>query len=281
VPSAIVAATTAPVGTGSTAAPVVLGPDLWVPEFSPPRRSESISKLALALSKAQGLIKGAAKSAENPHFKSKYSPLIEVHNAAREPLAQNELAVVQPVAAYGRFVCITTILVHSSGEFIEQDLVMTAGNPQPQNVVGAVTYGRRAAYAAMVGVAPDEDDDGQSASETFPDGVKRDRGRRSELQASGGKQQAPEPAQPVQPIQPLPAAPSGPAGPKPGDPPNLEREPEKPNATPPGSPVPAPAGATPIAVAAAPSVPVPVPVVAAGSVPPPPGMKPPMRAPGS
>lgn len=41
-------------------------------------KSESIGKLAEALSKAQGEMKGAIKDADNPYFKSKYADLASV-----------------------------------------------------------------------------------------------------------------------------------------------------------------------------------------------------------
>jgi hypothetical protein len=127
------------------------------------RRSDTIAALSSALSKAQGAIKAAAKDAENPHFKSRYADLASVWDACRDPLAKNELAVIQLPSTSDSKVHIVTLLTHSSGEWIEETLVLTPGADTPQGVGSAITYGRRYGLSAMVGVAPDDDDDGEAA----------------------------------------------------------------------------------------------------------------------
>jgi hypothetical protein len=126
-------------------------------------RSDSIGALVAALAKAQGAMKGATKDALNPHFKSKYADLASVWEACRAPLASNGLAILQPVSAIGPSVTVTTLLAHSSGEWIAESLTMTATANTPQAVGSAITYGRRYGLSAMVGIAP-EDDDGEAAS---------------------------------------------------------------------------------------------------------------------
>lgn len=128
-----------------------------------PNRSASIAKLASALAKAQGAMVGAAKDSTNPHFKSKYADLASVWDACRKPLASNELSILQPVTADGSSVTVTTILAHSSGEWIAESLTMTAQQPTPQAVGSTITYGRRYGLSAMVGIAP-EDDDAEAAT---------------------------------------------------------------------------------------------------------------------
>jgi len=125
------------------------------------RMSPSIGKLTDALAKAQGEMKGAAKDATNPHFRSKYPTLASVCDAC-DPLAKHGIAYLQPTRAEGIHVTVTTMLAHSSGEWIAQDLTLTAGQNTPQAVGSAITYGRRYGLAAMVGIAP-EDDDGEAA----------------------------------------------------------------------------------------------------------------------
>jgi hypothetical protein len=126
-------------------------------------RSPSIAALAAALAKAQGEMEGAAKANVNPHFKSKYADLASVWDACRAPLSKHGLSILQPVRADGPHVTVTTILAHSSGVWIEESLTMTAQQNTPQGVGSAITYGRRYGLAAMVGIAP-EDDDGNAAS---------------------------------------------------------------------------------------------------------------------
>ena len=139
--------------------------DVTIAIVSPVRRSDSIAALAAALAKAQGEIEGASKDKTNPHFKSAYADLASVWGACRAPLSKNTLAVLQPSFTDGPRVTVTTILVHSSGEFIESDLTMVAGQNTPQGIGSCITYARRYALSALVGVAP-EDDDGNAASQS-------------------------------------------------------------------------------------------------------------------
>jgi hypothetical protein len=125
--------------------------------------SPSIAALAAALAKAQGEMEAAAKANVNPHFKSKYADLASVWDACRGPLSKHGLAVLQPVSADGPRVTVTTMLVHSSGEWIREALTMTAAQNTPQGVGSTITYGRRYGLSSMVGIAPD-DDDGNAAS---------------------------------------------------------------------------------------------------------------------
>jgi hypothetical protein len=131
------------------------------PTSSGVRMSPTIGKLAEALAKAQAEMEGAVKDATNPHFRSKYADLASIRDACR-PLAKYGIAHLQPTRAEGPHVTVTTLLLHSSGEWIAEDLTLTAGQNTPQAVGSAITYGRRYGLAAMVGIAP-EDDDGEAA----------------------------------------------------------------------------------------------------------------------
>lgn len=130
---------------------------------APVRMSPSISKLATALAKAQGEIVGASKDKTNPHFGKPYADLASVWDACRAPLSQNQLAVLQPARCDGRIVTVTTVLTHSSGEWIAEELSVQPSQNTPQAIGSAITYARRYGLAAMVGVAP-EDEDGNEAS---------------------------------------------------------------------------------------------------------------------
>ena len=126
--------------------------------------SEQIKDIATALAKAQAEIEGAKKDSNNPHFKSSYADLASVWDACRKALTGNGLSVVQgPVSDEGR-VGVTTMLMHSSGQWLESTFFMRPTKDDPQGAGSALTYARRYALAAMVGVAP-EDDDGNAASE--------------------------------------------------------------------------------------------------------------------
>lgn len=123
----------------------------------------SIAKLAEALAKAQGMMKPATKDSKNPHFNSKYADLASVMEACREPLSKNGLAVLQRVSTVPEGVKLTTMLVHSSGEWVRDRAVFPVQQRTAQGLGSAITYARRYALAALVGVAA-EDDDGNAAS---------------------------------------------------------------------------------------------------------------------
>ena len=125
--------------------------------------SPTIGKIATALAQAQGKIKGAVKDSANPHFRAKYADLASVWDACREQLSANGIAVIQVPSGGPEVVSITTLLAHSSGEWIRGELSLRPVKADPQGIGSAITYGRRYGLAAMVGVAP-EDDDGEAAS---------------------------------------------------------------------------------------------------------------------
>lgn len=129
-------------------------------------RSESIKELATALAKAQAALRPAAKDATNPHFKSKYADLSAVWEACREPLSTNGLSVVQlPADSEPGRLALTTMLLHSSGEWLSTTYSLKLQQDTAHGAGSALTYLRRYALAALVGVVADEDDDGNSASQ--------------------------------------------------------------------------------------------------------------------
>ncbi len=128
-------------------------------------RSETIGTLAKALAKAQGQIKAAVKGAENPFFKSSYADLPAVFKACREHLSANDIAVIQATGFDEAGVFLETTLAHASGEWVSGIYPVRPVKPDPQSMGSAITYSRRYALSAMVGVvADDEDDDGARAS---------------------------------------------------------------------------------------------------------------------
>jgi hypothetical protein len=128
------------------------------------KRSESVMNLAAALAVAQGQIKTASKDAKGNY--SKYSTLDAIWDACRQPLAENGLSVVQiPLTGDNGF-SLETILLHSSGEWVSGALTLAivADRMNEHQALGtAITYARRYALAAMVGVASGDDDDGTAA----------------------------------------------------------------------------------------------------------------------
>ena len=128
-------------------------------------KSESIKNLTKALSQFQGEVQNPKNTANNPYFNSKYAPLQEVLNIVRPLLTKHGLAIIQSPSGDGKNVSITTILAHESGEWIEFDpLTLTPEKTTPQGIGSAITYGRRYSLSAALGIASEDDDDGNEAS---------------------------------------------------------------------------------------------------------------------
>jgi hypothetical protein len=130
-------------------------------------KTEQINELAAALAKANLEIKNAELDRVNPHFKNRYATLGSILNAVRVPLAKHGLATLQTVRMEHGCVFVTTLLTHSSGQWIEE----SAGFPLPdkatvQQMGSCITYLRRYALAAIVGIVGDEDDDGEGDRST-------------------------------------------------------------------------------------------------------------------
>jgi hypothetical protein len=133
--------------------------------------SASIGKLVEALSKAQLRFDPVLKDNDNPAFRSKYADLATVIESTRKHLASEGVSVIQmPHAEFGegdaKILTLTTMLAHSSGEWISTDLSLPAMMRErfdAQSVGSAITYARRYALAAMTCVAQ-EDDDGNKAA---------------------------------------------------------------------------------------------------------------------
>lgn len=126
--------------------------------------SESLKELAPALAKAQAAMKAATMDGENPHFRSRYATLASINDAVKKPLADHGLCVVQGVGAGEGTAKVSTMILHSSGEWIASELALPVGErATPQAIGSAITYGRRYGLAAMCGVVSDSDDDATAA----------------------------------------------------------------------------------------------------------------------
>jgi len=127
------------------------------------KTSEHLEVLAKALAKAQSEMGGAVKDSANPFFKSKYADLTSVWRACKDALHSNGFSVVQsPVDRDGR-IGVSTMLLHSSGQYISDEFTLgVKKHDDPQADGSSITYARRYALAAFVGVCP-VDDDGEKA----------------------------------------------------------------------------------------------------------------------
>jgi hypothetical protein len=131
------------------------------------KTSESITKIAPALLKAQKEMEGAKKDSANPFFKSRYSDFNSVLEACKGPLNANGISILQPhkmiVLPEGNFMVVETILLHESGEYIsgETKVEVTKAH-DPQALGSAQTYAKRYGLQSIVSL-PSEDDDGEGA----------------------------------------------------------------------------------------------------------------------
>lgn len=137
-------------------------------------KSESIKSFAEAMAKFHGEVKNPPKTADNPFFKSKYTPLDVIIDTAKPLLNKHGLSYIQSCSGDGQNITVTTLLMHSSGEWVETDpLTLKADKATAQGAGSAITYGRRYALAAALGLASDEDDDGNGAEPKKPEPPKK------------------------------------------------------------------------------------------------------------
>jgi hypothetical protein len=123
-------------------------------------KSPAIENIAKALASFQSDMESVSKDAENPFFHSKYATLENIISTAKAHLKKHGLSFAQFPDGDG----LTTIIMHTSGEFIQATCRMTPKDETPQSQGSAITYMRRYALSAALGIATDEDDDGNAAS---------------------------------------------------------------------------------------------------------------------
>ncbi|MCO4580034.1 hypothetical protein Si070_01704 [Streptococcus infantarius subsp. infantarius] len=128
------------------------------------KKSESISELAKAFAKTQQEMKQPLKNAENPFFNSTYVPLENVAQSITDVATKNGLSYSQEPTVIDGVVSVTTLVMHSSGEWIEYEPLRL--KPDKNNIQGcgsAITYAKRYALSAIFGITSDKDDDGNGA----------------------------------------------------------------------------------------------------------------------
>jgi hypothetical protein len=132
------------------------------------KHSEQLNELFGALSQAQAEIEIAIKDSNNPFYNSKYADLPTVWAACRPALVKNNLSIIQSIQSEGNDFFLVTWLGHKSGQYIQSCAKIAKPKPRKgesidiewnvQTVGSGITYMRRYALAAMVGVVQDDDD---------------------------------------------------------------------------------------------------------------------------
>src|ERR1700689_1627208 len=132
--------------------------------------SSSIANLAAALAKAQIALVNPEKSlvatirqggASGAEQTFRYAPLSSGLEIVRKTLGEHEIATVQTTAIDqgAGIVNLTTVLAHSSGEWISSDWPVCAisETATPRRMGAALTYARRYALFTLVGIAGEDD----------------------------------------------------------------------------------------------------------------------------
>ncbi len=133
--------------------------------------SASVGVLAAALAKAQAellnpeksLIGTVAPGEGRPERTFRYAPLSSGLEIIRTTLGRHEIATIQTTAIDdgAGLIRLTTILVHSSGEWISSEwpVCPVSETAQPHRLGTALTYARRYALFTLVGIAGEDDTD--------------------------------------------------------------------------------------------------------------------------
>jgi hypothetical protein len=125
--------------------------------------SGSLTELATALRAAQSEFTNVPKRATNPFFKSKYATQDDLQAMADPILAKHGLAVIHSPSIVDGSPALATMLLHTSGEWLADVMLLRAAKDDPQGQGAAITYARRYAYSAILGLITDDDDDGEAA----------------------------------------------------------------------------------------------------------------------
>lgn len=156
----------------------------------------ALGKLGDALAKAQGEFGRVEKNAKNPHLRNRYADLASVMTAVSPALAAHGLGIVGSVDGEAKGATLTTRLIHAGGGWVEVTMPVVwepgKGVNIAQSFGGGLTYARRYAVMTLLGLAPEDEDDGCSAGPM-------DRGRQQPQHHRPPQAQAkrgPSPAQP-------------------------------------------------------------------------------------
>lgn len=132
------------------------------------KTSENIGKIAGALAKFQGDIKGVTKNAQGHGYK--YMSFDAIMTLIRPELSKHDLSLVQNVSGDVvdniNIAYCETMILHSSGEWLKSDrlvikpvAVKTGAPIGPREVGSALTYAKRYQLCGILGISADTDDD--------------------------------------------------------------------------------------------------------------------------
>lgn len=137
------------------------------------------SNLAAALNKFQSIAPTISKrkkakipTKSGSSYEYKYADLADIWDAIRKPLTDCGLSVVQvPTTLTGEH-ALKTILLHESGDRLQETMRVPADrDASPQNLGSAITYSKRYMLSAMLGLVTEDDDDGEQLRIASPEEV--------------------------------------------------------------------------------------------------------------
>lgn len=125
------------------------------------RRSESIDELTKALNLFQKAVPPIPKdkTAKMGGYEYKYADLSTIWEKIRGNLTDNGLSVIQSPSSRQGEAMLATLVAHSSGQWVEDEMPLKITQDTPQGQGSAITYARRYALSAMLGLVADDDND--------------------------------------------------------------------------------------------------------------------------
>lgn len=128
------------------------------------QKNKNVGALFEALAKAQGSFPPLKFDKKNPHFGSSYASLSATIETVKKQLAENGLALIQNVYTDKDDYWVETMLAHSSGATFTARMKLLIDKRTMQGIGSAITYARRYQAQAVLGLAGEDDDDGNDAS---------------------------------------------------------------------------------------------------------------------
>jgi hypothetical protein len=131
------------------------------------KTSEQTDIIAKALAAAQSELQNPIKDATNPHFKARYATLDTGLNVVRPALSKHSIAVLQGTRMEGDVMMLDTRL-SCGNQWVESEYPIIRFPAKAQEIGSALTYARRYSLFALVGIAGEDDDDANAATEKTP-----------------------------------------------------------------------------------------------------------------
>lgn len=135
--------------------------------------SDSLSKIAPALVKAQKKMGNAVKDSKNPFFKSKYADLNAVREAVLPHLNEEGISVLQPTVYVDGKKFVQTKFLHETGEYISGlTEIVSAKETDAQAQGSGISYARRYGLQSLANIGADDDDGNAASGKTAPTSIR-------------------------------------------------------------------------------------------------------------